>query len=911
MKWLRRTWRRLRAALSSGDGSDVRDEVQLHLDLLTEEYRTTLGLSDVDARARAMRDFGRPVHVVERTREVTTFPTVESWLSDIVYAWRHLLSTAGVSALAIASLGLAIGAATALVTIVNALVLRPLPVPEPRSLVALTLGDVEQTRAEGARWSYGFWRALSAHQHQFDGLLAWSSSRVPMAGTNEAEEAQCLLVNGDFFRTLQLPMLLGRPILEADDAPGSPPVAVISYAFWQSRFSGDANILARTLDLQDARVPIVGVTSPGFTGLEVGQGFDAAMPLAAEPLVRGQQSFLKAPADRMIFWLRVGARLQVSQSIESASQLVQALQPQLRAEALPPGFPEVERTFLREPFSLFDASTGLSRLRFLYQRPLYVLLVIVGLLLALACVNVANLLLGQTTARAHDLSLRLALGATRWRLARQLLVESALLSAAGITLGVLVAQWTASVLVSRLASAQNPAMLVLTLDWRVLLITSALGIVVTLACGLAAAWRVRSELPRHPGCLAAGTQGARHAPLAMSSLLTVQVAVTLALVLTAGLFVRTFAALASVPTGVNADGVLVANVTVLRADVAGERALAMYHQLAEAVRGIPGVAAAAASTSTPITNANSPAFITPLTRTGDDATEGGDAKLVYVTPGWFHTYGVPLRAGRDVDANDRGQTLPVAVVNDAFISRFFPGTTGIDQSARVAVGARGEKTLSTRTIVGVVGNTVYQSPREVTQPIIYLPLAQYDYPLPVGAYISVTARVAAGRPERLSNDVAAAITGVNPRLVVATRTLESQIDDALRQERLLAGVISALGILALVLAALGLFGVTAHGVARRQRELAIRIAIGATPSTILREVSMWVMVPLTVGLTLGVMASLSSGRLLSSLLFGVAPSDLNTLLLAVGIMAVTAAVAMAIPAWRAIRVDPARTLRTA
>jgi len=907
--WLRRTWRRLRGALS-GDNSDVRDEVQLHLDLLTDEYRTTLGLSDADAHARAMRDFGRPVRVVERTREVTTFLAVESWLGDIVHAWRHLWATAGVSALAVASLALAIGATTALVMVVNALVLRPLPVPEPDRLVALTLGDVERTRAEGARWSYGFWRALSGRREQFDGLIAWSSTRVPLAQASGAEEAQCLLVNGDFFQTLRLTMLLGRPIVEADDAPGRPPVAVISYAFWQSRFGGDANILGRTLDLQDARVPIVGVTWPGFTGLEVGQGFDAALPLAAEPLVRGQQSFLRPPSDRMIFWLRIGARLKAAQTVESASQLVQGLQPQLRAEAFPQGFPELERTFLQETFSVIDASNGLSRLRFLYQRPLYVLLTIVGLLLTLACVNVANLLLGQTTARAPDLSMRLALGATRWRLARLLLVESALLACAGIALGVLVAQWSATALVSRLASPRNPAVLALTLDWRVLLITSGLGIIVTLACGAAAAWRVRSEVPRHPGCLAANTQGARHTPLAMSSLLTLQVAVTLTLVLTAGLFVRTFTALASVPTGINADGLLVANVTVLRAGVAGERALAMYHQLVETVRGLPGVAAAAASTSTPITTANSPVFVTPLTRTGDDATEGGQAKLVYVTPGWFDTYGVRLRAGRDVDPSDRGQTLPVAVVNDAFVSRFFPGTIGIDQSARVAVGASGEKTLSTRTIVGVVGNTVYQSPRETTQPIIYLPLAQYDYPLPIGAYISVTARAVSGGPERLSHDVSAAIVGVNPRLVVATRTVGSQIDDALRQERLLAGLISVLGILALLLAALGLFGVTAYGVARRRRELAVRMAIGATASTILREVSAWVIVPLTVGLTLGVAGSFLSGRLLSSLLFGVATSDPDTLLIAVAILAATAAVAMAIPAWRALHVDPARTLRS-
>jgi MacB-like periplasmic core domain len=381
------------------------------------------------------------------------------------------------------------------------------------------------------------------------------------------------------------------------------------------------------------------------------------------------------------------------------------------------------------------------------------------------------------------------------------------------------------------------------------------------------------------------------------------------LVMTSGLFVRTFTALASVPTGINADGLLVANVTVLRAGVAGERAIALYHQLTEAVRGLPGVAAAA--TSTPITAANSPVFVTPLTRTGDDATDAGQAKLVYVTPGWFDTYGVPIRAGRDVDPSDRGQTLPVAVVNDAFISRFFPGPIGgIDQSARVAVGARGERTLSTRTIVGVVGNTVYQSPREATQPIIYMPLAQYDYPLPIGACISVTARTVSGDAGRLSHDVSAAIVGINPRLVVATRTVMSQIDDALRQERLLAGLISVLGLLALLLAALGVFGVTAYGVARRRRELAVRIAIGATASTILREVSAWVLVPMTVGLTLGVAGSFLSGRLLSSLLFGVATSDLETLLIAVVILAATAAVAMALPAWRALHVDPARTLRS-
>lgn len=909
MTWLRRIVRRLRGVMSRTDARDVRDELQLHMDLLADEYRAQ-GLSDGDARARATREFGNTTSLTERTRAVTTYLWLEGLLRDVVYASRQLRKTPGVTLLAVTSLAVGIGANTAVFAVVNALVLRSLPVPNAERLVALSLGDVEQTRIDGARWSYALWHAFSEHRSRFDGVMAWSPARVTVSQDGTAVVANGVLVNGEFFATLQVPTTLGRTIVAADDSPTSPPVAVISHGYWQRHFGGIADVVGRTLDVRGTSVAVVGVTPPWFTGLEVGQAFDFALPLSAEPLVRGAQSFLEAPFDRMIFWLRIGARLKREQSLDGASALVRGLQPQLREASFPTQFPELKGTFLQEPFRFADASNGLSRLRNLYRQPLYVLLAIVGLVLVLACLNVANLLLGQATARGRELALRLALGASRWRVARQLLVESALLTAVGVAAAVLISRWAARALVAQFSSSLAPVSLNAGVDWRVLLATSAIGILATFVCGTAAALRVRAEAPWHAADDTGhmGRDGRRS--WATNGLLTAQVAMSLTVVITAGLFINTFVRLTTVPLGIDRESVLIANVNALRSEIPPSEAVAAYQRLVEAVRVVPGVAQAAASTSTPVSVANAPVFVTPMDSSGGTSASAGEAKSVYVTRGWFQTYGLPFIAGRDIQAEDSESSPPIMVVNRAFVERFFPGSSGLGESSRIGVGARGEKALLPRTVVGIVGNAVYQSPREAPQPTIYIPLTQYDYPLPVAAGISIGVRSAAGVPAALAKDVSTAIAAVNPRLTVTTRTLSSQVSESLRQEHVLARLSTLLGAMALFLAATGLFGVTSYGVARRRSELAVRIALGASGADVIRDVVLRVVGPVALGLAGGAVLSTWLARFVSTLFFGVTPGDPTTLLIGTLALTSTALVAGWIPARRALRIDPVEALRS-
>ena len=603
--------------------------MDLHLDLLAEEFRDQ-GFSELEARRRAERAFGNRTRTVELTRAVTTLPWLESLLNDVVYGARQLRRSPAVTILAVASLAVGIGANTAVFSIVDALVLRSLPVPAPDRLAALSLGDHDATRVAGSRWSYAFWRAFAQYHAQFDGVMAWSPVRVSASRDDTVQPIDGVFVNGGFFAALRLPVSLGRPLEQTDDRDGAPPVVVISHGYWRRQFGGVADVIGRTILVHETPFAVVGVTPPGFDGLEIGQAADLILPLSTEALVRGAQSNLRPPFDGMNMWLRIGVRLRSDQSLESGSAILRGLQPQLREASLPAGFPQLRETLLREPIGLVSAANGLSRVRQLYRRPLNVLMVVVGVVLLLACVNVANLLLAQATAREHELGVRLALGASRRRVARQLLVESALLTCAGLAVGLLVARWAAQALVAQLSTPNSPVTLALSLDWRALAVTSMLGVITTLVCGTAAALRVNTVAPGSAlSNVAYGTTGSRRTRVP-DALLATQIALSLTLVVAASLFVGTFVRLTSVPLGFDRDAVLLATA---QANVPPEQRLALYEHLVEVVRAVPGVAQAAASTMTPVSFSNAPIVVTPVRAAGTPAASGGEARSLFVTPG--------------------------------------------------------------------------------------------------------------------------------------------------------------------------------------------------------------------------------------------------------------------------------------
>jgi predicted permease len=906
---LQKVARRIRGLLSRTDAKTVSDELQLHIDLLTDEYRAQ-GQSEDAARARAEREFGNPVRIAERTREVQTYPGLEAFCRDIQYATRQLRKNLGVTVLAITSLAVGIGANAAIFSIVNALVLRPLAVPNPERLAALSLGDQDLTRIDGSRWSYTFWRAFANHRQHFDGVLAWSHTRINVSREDASESVDGLFVDGEFFATLGLPPAFGRVLSPTDDEPGAMPVVMISHNYWQRHFGQAPDVLGRALNLQGTPFTIVGVTSASFTGLEVGQPFDLALPISAESIIRGAQSFVKPPFDGLNLWLRIGITLRADQTLENGTAIVRGLQPQLRQAAMPPSFPQLSETYLREPMSLTSASNGLSRLRQMYRVPLQVLGAVAALVLLLACLNVANLLLGQATARGHELSVRLALGGSRWRVGRQLLIESALLSVAGLLAGAMLAQWAARGLISQFSAPNSPVALDLGIDLRVLAMMAAVGAVTTVLCGTAGALRVNAVTPAHTLADAArGTIGSRRSRIS-GALLTSQVCLSLTLVVGAGLFVGTFVRLASVPLGFDPEAVLLANANAARANIPPAERAAFYNRLVDAARAVPGVRQAAASTMTPVSASEVPIFVKPIAGSRGLAVEG-EAKSMFVTPGWFETYGVSLLRGRDFGATDTAGAAPVMAVNQAFVDRFYAARSGLGETARIALGRKGELLLpAERTIIGVVNNSTYRSLREVAQPVVYIPLAQYDHPVPMNAFIAIGLRTRTNAPAALARDVATALTTLNPQLTVTTRTLSSQVRESIRQEQLLAALSGLFGLVALFLAATGLYGVTSYAVTRRRREFALRLAVGASKSDIIRTVLARIAAPLGLGLAAGIVLSSWLSRFVSGMLFGVEAGDPVTLAIAACVLVVTALTAAWMPARRAFSVSAVESLRS-
>ena len=697
----------------------------------------------------------------------------------------------------------------------------------------------------------------------------------------------------------------------ADDLRGGGPdgaVAVISYAFWQLQFGGAASAIGAPLTIEGKPFTIVGVTPPEFFGAEVGRWFDVAVPIGTEPLMRGRVTNLDQPG---LFWLSIMIRLKPGQSIEAATEALRRVQPEVRAATVPPDADAQQRElFIKDLFVLTAAANGPSVLRRQYERPLVTLLGVAGLVLLVACANIANLLLARATTRHHELSVRVALGASRWRLVRLLLVEGVMLAVVGSAAGLLVARWSSRLLVAQLSTITTRIALDLSLDWRMMAFTATTTIVTALLAGTAAAVRAGGAAPmdalkdRGTGSAGRGASGT-HGGVS-SALVVAQVALSLVLVAGAGLFVRTFARLAATPLGFDVDRVLVANINATRSTVPSAARFDLYQRIADTVSEVPGISYAAGSLITPVTGDN---WWTPLEVPGAPDLSEADRRtdINIVTPRWFATYGMRVVAGRDFDARDRAHAERVAIVNEEFAARFFPGRQAV--GGLVAFPATANVTShEPRTIVGVVTDAVYRSLREPKRPALYEPLAQHDWPFPF-AGISLSVRSAAGSPRRHGRTISRAITEVDPNLAFSLRSVSDYVDGSLTQERIVAMLSGFFGGLALLLAGLGLYGVTSYAVTRRRTELGIRMALGAAPNRIVRLVLSRVLLLVGIGVLVGTGVSLWASRFVAALLYGLEPRDPTTLIGAIVVLASVGALAGLLPAWRASRIHPAVVLR--
>jgi putative ABC transport system permease protein len=876
-------------------------ELSDHIERQTAGY-VAAGLGAAEARRRALLEFGGIEQTKEECRDARGTRLASDLAQDLRYGLRVLRKSPGFTFVAIASLALGIGANTAIFTLVDSLLLRALPVRDPGQLV----------RLEGGSWTNPIWEEIRERRHElFENAAAFWGTRLDLASGGEARFAEAILASGEFFDVLGVPALLGRTFTRDDDRHGggaSGPVAVISYAYWQRQYGGQADAVGRSLTLNGVPFTIVGVTPMGFFGPTVGRGFDVAVPIGMVDRVQpnGTRSWLEG---RSSWWLDIVARLKSGQTLEAATQLLRAVQPQIREATLPSNWrPQDLEKYLREqPFALAPATTGFSDIRGEYRRPLLTVMGVVGLVLLIACANLASLLLARANGRRQELAARLALGASRQRLARQLLAECLLLALPGALLGLAVAQWGSRLLVRQIATQSGLVTLDVSLHWRVLLFTLAVTLATALLFGVAPALRA-SRFSPHDAIRPQGRGVAGEGPAAVGGPLVVaQVALSLVLVFAAGLFLRTFSHLASQDLGLDDSQVLVVRLNAQRCSVGAGQLSALFGGASEQAAAVPGVAHATVSLIEPLSGQGwNERFVVP----GGPVLSDRDqlSWVNAVTPGFFATYGTRLVAGRDFDARDRAGAPLVGVVNEAFVRRFIGGEHP-NPIGRVVEreGPPGQPAIPFE-IVGLVHDAVYGSPRDPIEPTVYVAIAQLgqDESWPVA---SLAVRGSTGSPSLLIRPIAEAMGRVDPKLSLTFRLFSDQVGASMRRERIVAMLSGFFGFLALFLAGLGLYGVTSYAVIRRRTEIGVRMALGADAAGVVRLVLGKVGLLLGLGIALGALISLWLSRFVEGLVFGMPPRDPATLVGAAAVLVAVGLLAAGLPARRASRIDPATVLR--
>jgi predicted permease len=771
-------------------------------------------------------------------------------------------------------------------------------VKQPRELVQVMLGE------RRASWSNPLWEQLRDHHADlFNGAFAFSQPRFNLAGGGETEFVNGVMASGGLFEVLGVPAILGRTFNPADDANGGGtdgPVAVISYGFWQRRFGGAADAIGKPLLLDRVSFTIIGVTPPDFTGPSQGRLFDVAIPLAAEPLIRGANE--SAMQERSWWWLNVMARLKPGDTMERATAALRGVQPQMRQATIPENYRTADLPrYLSESFGLRSASNGPAWLRLQYRQPLFTIMAVVAVVLLIACANIANLLLARASARRHELSVRLALGASPGRIARHLLVESLLLSVIGAMLAILFAYWGSRALVAQFSASVE---LKLPLDWRVLGFTAAVAIGTAMIFGTVPALRATrvepNEAIKEQGRAIIGENRLGFG----SALVVTQVALSLVLVVGAGLFVRTFLSLARMNLGFVPDPILIVDVNAKRSGVATDARQTLFERARQAVLAVPGVRSAGGSVITPIDSSSWDMLIdnpNGLSLPENERNVWTNA----VSPDWFATYGIPLIAGRDFNSHDTLESPRVIVVNEMFANKYFRNQNPIGKAIREIDSPQDH--TKPMVIVGLVKDAVYLSPRDGVPPTMYQAILQLK--TRNLQTVTIAAQAASGAPMLLTRNVANAIIRVDPDLSLTFRPMKTTVREVTSQERVVASLSGFFGALALLLAGIGLYGVMSYAVSRRRTEIGIRMALGAAPASAIGLVLRRVAVLVGTGVIVGCAVALWAAQFVSSLLFGLPPRDPATFAGAAIVLTAIGALAAWIPARRAARIDPAIVLR--
>ncbi len=830
---------------------------------------------------------------------------------DIRYAVRSLAANRGFTLVAVLSLALGIGANTAIFSLLNGVLMRTLPVPNPQELIILTdpsASGVSAGMEDGKRSlvSYPEFRQLQDQNSTFASLMASESSLKPIEARiagGEPEQINVRLVSASYFSTLGVPALVGRTFdATHEPAPGSVPEAVISHEFWQRRFGGRSDAAGQTISLAGGSFSVIGVTPASFLGETVGERPDAWLPLAMQAAVlRGRDWLHDQPGSvEKVMWLHMFGRLKPGVSLERAEANANVVfQQGLTAYYGSMADPEMRKRFLDQRLALQSAATGASSLRGNFSEPLFVLLGGAGLVLLIACSNLGNLLLARTTARNREMSVRLALGASRGRLIRQLLTESLCLATAGGVAGLAAAYLLREGL---LHLVSDPIVLPATLDLRVGTFVFGLTLAAGLALGLLPALRITKAHAmsglREEG---RGVVGSAAWLRIGKAVVVGQLALSLPLLAGAGLLVRTLVNLQHIDLGYSKDGVLTIRVDAESAGYDPLRQTTAFEQMLARIRAISNVRAATYSNNGLFGGSDNGDQITVEGYTPKGNGDGG-SRYDAVGPQYFSTLGIPIRLGREITEEDRPDGRPVCVINDTFARRFFAGRNPLGMHVTQEYAEQ----RHTYEVVGVVRDSRQNRLRGEIEHRFYTPATQ-----PAASIGSVTFVI---RPRGDGSGILTNVRGIlrqaEPNMpILRAGTLAEAVNGRMVQDRLLAQLSIAFGVIAVMLAAIGLYGVQSYGVARRTNEIGIRKALGAQERTLIGMVMRETGVLLVVGLIVGSVVSFATIRLITSRLYGLSPNDPATFATAVAGLALVATLAAWLPAYRASRVDPLVALR--
>ncbi len=827
---------------------------------------------------------------------------------DLRFAFRTFRKSPVFLAVAVLSLALGIGANTAIFTLVDQLLLRLLPVKDPKQLVLFWSHGPHYGSNMGIhKLSYPMYEDFRDHNQAFNGVFCLYGTTLSVSADGKTERVDGELVSGTYFPVLGVGAALGRVFTPADDrTPGGHPYAVISYRYWQSRFGGSREVIGKKLLVDGYPLTIVGVSQAGFDGTDPGSAPQIRVPIMMHAQLNPQLGEFYSLKNRRARWVNVFGRLKPDVSMKQAKASLQPffhqmLDMEVQQKEFAHAAPETKKAFLTMTIDLVPAATGDSGLRRQFASPLLVLTALVGLVLLIACANVANLQIARATARQKEVAIRLAMGAGRGRIISQLLVESLLLSLAGGAAGMVLAVWIDRALLRFLPSGDSPLTLSTTPDWRILAFTLGISILTGVLFGLAPA--LQSTRPELAGTLkdqVGSIVGGASVGL-RKSLVAAQVSLSLLLLIGAGLFMRSLGNLKDLDPGFRMANLVGFGVDPMMTGYKPDLCRDFYRRLRDNLDAIPGVESASLAVM-PVLSGDEWDESMAIEGFQHKPNDAPDPHMQFVSPDYFKTMDIPMLLGRDFRMSDGKGAPKVCIVNEKFARRFFKD--GMALGKHIGMGGDPGTKLDIE-IIGVVRATKYESMRDEVPLEVYRPYHQMEFVLGMYAYVR-TAR----RPEQAFQSIRRVVNGMDPNLpVFQMKTIETQMDESLITERLVATLSTGFGMLATVLAAIGLYGVMAYIVAQRTREIGVRMALGASGRDVIKLVMRDVFVLTAIGVAIGLPAAWGLTRMVQSQLYGIQPNDTMTIAAATAGIIFVALMAGYVPAQRASRVDPMRALR--